>query len=214
MKLLKHLKFAPAIVFFAAIVVTTSCKKDDDPEPQQVQVEANGLTKDINDLVPVGVLTQMEDMGMPINRGGTPPNISGIYRASKFILKESNIESDFIGIKAPDFRVQFSNFNKFALRINVDYINGGEVGSGLGGFIVGSENDFSIFAQVTSKLENTESSFAYVISGTLSNDTILNLHVANFMLDDFGDPENVWIEIGQGRIYHDSDSVTVPTLTL
>lgn len=211
MKNAPFLKFAPALILLAVILIfATSCKKDEEPEPQQVLVEENGLTKDINELVPADVLAQMEELGMPINRGGSPPDISGVFRAASFILKESNIESDFIGFKYPDFRVQFSNYNRFALRINVDYINGFEQGSGLGGFIVGEGNDFSVFAEIISERESQKASFAYVISGTMSDNGIEDMHVANFILDDNGDPDEIWIEVGEGRVLYDSDGLSEP----
>lgn len=202
------------ILLMALSLVFLGCKKDEEPEPVQKAVEDNGLTKDINELVPPYIIDEMEGLGMPINRGGTPPALVGIYRASRFILKNSNIGDDFIGFAYPDFRVQFADFNKFNLSVQLDYINGFESGSGLGAFIVGSGNKFSVFAEVVSVKEFEESSFAYVISGSVLNDTIRDMHVANFMLDNNGNPTEIWIDNGEGRVLYDKDGDSEPIPSL
>ncbi len=203
MKNLNYLGVLSLIMCLA--LVSVSCKKDEDPEPVQKSVEDNGLTKDINDLVSAEILAEMENLGMPINRGGTPPPLNGIYLGSKFILKNSNIPEDFIGYRYPDFKVQFSSYNQYNLSVQLDYVNKFETGSGLGAFIVGKGDDFSVFAEVESEKEFEKSTFAYVISGSIVNDTIRDMHVANFMLDNKGNPNSIWIENGEGRILYDKD---------
>ncbi|QNL21041.1 hypothetical protein HZR84_03490 [Hyphobacterium sp. CCMP332] len=185
--------------------ISISCKKDKEPEPVQKTVEDNGLTKDINDLVPADVLAEMENLGMIINRGGTPPPLNGIFLGSKFILKNSNIPEDFIGYRYPDFKVQFTSFNQYNLSVQLDYVNKFESGSGLGAFIVGKGDAFSVFAEVESEKEFENATFAYVISGSIVNDTIRDMHVANFMLDNNDNPNLIWIENGEGRILYDKD---------
>lgn len=203
------------LILLIAITVFISCRKgDEEPAPIQKTVEDNGLTKDINELVPPEILAEMEALGMPVNRGGTPPSLDGIYLGSKFILKNSNIETDFIGFRYPDFKVKFSSFNKFDLSVQLDYTNRFEEGTGLGAFIVGSGNDFSVFAEVISLKETEEASFAYVISGSIESDTVRNLHVANFMLDNYGNPNGIWIQDGYGRILHDKDGDSEPIESL
>ena len=208
------LRVASILAGLSLILFIAACRKDKVPEPFQKKVEENGLTDDINDLVPPEVLEEMENLGMPVNRGGTPPALNGVYLGSKFILKNSNIATDFIGFRYPDFKVQFSNFNQFNLSVQLDYTNKFEKGTGLGAFIVGSGDKFSVFAEVISKKETEEASFAYVLSGSVVNDTIKDLHVDNFMLDNYGNPEEVWINNGQGRILYDQDGDSEPISSL
>ena len=66
-----------------------NCKKT-----TQSKVQANGLTVDINKLIPDTTLTKIKNLGMPINTGATPPNITNMYLASPFILKNSNVAND------------------------------------------------------------------------------------------------------------------------
>ncbi|MEQ8359239.1 MAG: hypothetical protein RH860_07100 [Cytophagales bacterium] len=203
---MKNVKYLGVLSLLLCLTfISISCKKDKDPEPVQKTVEDNGLTKDINDLVPADVLAEMENLGMPINRGGTPPPLNGIFLGSKFILKNSNIPEDFIGYRYPDFKVQFTAFNQYNLSVQLDYVNKFESGSGLGAFIVGKGDAFSVFAEVESEKEFENATFAYVISGSIVNDTIRDMHVANFMLDNNDNPNLIWIENGEGRILYDKD---------
>ncbi len=201
-------------LFIAFSILFISCKSDDEPAPVQKTVESNGLTKDINDLVPPEILAEMDSLGMPINGGGTPPFLNGVYLGSKFILDSSNIAGDFIGFAYPDFKVQFAGFDPFNLAVQMNYVNGFESGSGLQAFIVGTENKFSVFAEVIAEKEFEEASFAYVVSGSIVNDTIRDLFVANFMLDNKGNPNTIWIENGEGRILKDKDGYSEPIESL
>ncbi len=191
-------------------VVFAACKKDKEPAPVQKQVESNGLTKDINELMPPNILEEMENLGMPINRGGNPPLVSGAFLASKFVLMNSNRQGDFIGFKYPDYKVEFSEFSSLNLSIKMNYINGFERGKEMGAFIVGEGNRFSVFAETQTEKESEIAHFAYVISGRIIQDTIIDMHVANFMLDNNDNPNEIWIEVGEGRVLMDFDGVSEP----
>ena len=54
----------------------------------------NGLTVNINNLVSQSVLDAMENLGMPVYSGYSPPNITGIYNISPLVLYSSNIIND------------------------------------------------------------------------------------------------------------------------
>ena len=68
----------------------------------------------------------------------------------------------------------------------------------------------SLISPLISLLETEEAQFAYVISGSIESDTIRDLHVANFMLNNYGNPNGIWIKEGQGRILYDKDGDSEP----
>ncbi len=184
------------------VFLLVSCE-DDDPSPQ---VDENGLTKEITDLVPQEIIDEMERLGMPINGGGNPPVIEGSYLASPFILVSSNRTGDTPGHKFANYEVTFSRQNNDELTVEVDYENSVESGSGLGSFIVGDENEFSVFVEVNSLFNGASpAKFTHVLSGTLAENGIEDFYFANFMIDDMGDPQEVWIENGEGRVIYDQD---------
>lgn len=185
-------------------LVMPGCKKD----KTDSKVEDNGLTKEINDFIPENILNEMKKLGMPINTGGAPPGIENIYLASPFVLKASNRPSDVVGMSFLDYKVKFYNQNNDNLTIKVDYKNGPETGNGLGGFIVGNDNKFTIFVEVTSTIGDEEATMTHVISGKLVSGGIENLYFANFMLDNNGNPSGTWIEEGEGRVIYDEDGMS------
>lgn len=208
---MKNLRFKISYIFLiaiAALVWVTACKKDDeDPAPVKKSVGDDGLTDDITNLVPAVVLDSIRALDMTINGGNNPPDITNNYQADPFILKNSNIPTDFIGVRESDYLVEFSNLDLINLTVDIKYLNGAERGTGVGGFIVGDGTKFSVFTEVVSAIGNDSADFVHVISGELNNDGIKDFYFANFMIDDRGDPNEVFIEIGQGRVLWDRDSL-------
>lgn len=200
---MKNLLKTFLIVLLASGIMLVGCKKE-----EESKVEDNGLTKAINDFIPESTLNEMKTLGMPINTGGSPPSIENIYYASPFILKASNRYGDIIGYAFSNYKVKFYEQNNDDLEIKVDYVNGPESGTGIGGFVVGNDNHFTVFSGVTSTIGNEEATLIHVISGKLTADGIEDLHFANFMLDNHGNPNGTWLEEGEGRIIYDSDGMS------
>ncbi len=168
-------------------------------------LDSNGLTRDINDIVPPEILKVIDSLGMPINTGDSPPSLEGYYLAKPFILIDSNIYFDYPGKQFSDYYVRFYEQNNENLTVSVDYLNGPENGIGVGSFIVGESNRFSVFSRVTTTV-NTDSAFILnLYSGILNQTGIDSLHVAIFMLDNLGNPSGYFIEDGDGRVIYDSD---------
>lgn len=189
----------PAL-FLAMSMLLMHCEKE-----KPSKVEENGLTKDINDLVPSTILDEMKRLGMSINGGENPPNIENTFRASRFVLRSSNRSGDFVGQTFADYEVKFYAQNNKDLTIKIDYLNGPESGMGIGSFIVGDDCKFSVFSQIDAVNSGTKAKLVHVISGYLREEGIYDLVFSNFMVDDFGDPKRVWIEKGQGRVIYDED---------
>jgi hypothetical protein len=199
---MKNITFQFLTIALILSVLFVGCKKD---KKEESKVQENGLTQEINNLIPDSIITAMVNLGMPINRGETPPDISASFLASPFILKSSTILSDVPGYQFSDYTVTFYEQNNDNLSVRVDYLNGPESGTGLGGFIVGANNNFSVFAEVNSTYSGKDATLVHVISGTLTATGIQNLYFANFMLNNNGNPGGIWIEEGDGRVIYDSD---------
>lgn len=183
------------LVFILGMAVFYSCKKKADDE----------LSEEIHNIVPDSILTKMESMGMPIFGGTTPPDFQNIYLASPYVLKKSTISSDVEGHTFSDYYVRFYDQDNDLLSVKLDYDNGPENGSGLGGYIAGTNNSFSAFVKVNSTYNGDQAEIIHVISGTIIEGAIKNFYFANFMLDNKGNPHGYWIDEGQGRIIYDSD---------
>jgi len=199
---MKNITFQLLTIALILSALFVGCKKD---KKEESKVQENGLTQEINNLIPDSIITAMVNLGMPINRGETPPDIAASFLASPFILKASTILSDVPGYQFSDYTVTFYEQNNDNLSVKVDYLNGPESGTGLGGFIVGANNSFSVFAEVNSTYSGKNATLVHVISGTLTATGIQNLYFANFMLNNNGNPGGIWIEEGDGRVIYDSD---------
>jgi hypothetical protein len=196
------------ILFITIFLMIQSCNKDGNDKIN------NELSQDIQNLVSPDILAAIEDLGIIINRGTNPPIIENSYFCSPFVLKITSDPNDSFnpGYRFADYKVRFHNQDNQKLKLSLDYKNGPENGSGIGSFISGENNKFSIFSSLTSQHTNgSEASFILVISGTLDNGGVKDFYLANFMLNDYGDPTDVWMEEGQGRIIYDSDGFSEET---
>jgi hypothetical protein len=177
----------------------------------ECEIQANGLTRAINDLVPENILSEMKRLGIPIYGGGNPPNfVEGVkYKASPLIFVASNISTDFAGKLFLDEIITLKEQDKKALTIKVDYTTIVSQGLGIGSFVVGDNNQFTIFSKIditdTRQIQGITGKFVEVFSGTITPTGIKDLHQALFMIDDMGDPNKIWIENGQGRVVKDQD---------
>jgi hypothetical protein len=178
----------------------SSCGKDEEPTE---------LSKDIQNIVPDSTLQNIVDMGMVINKGVDPPDIANEYLASPYELKATTVSNDWsIGTIFADYYFRLYDQDNDKLTIKLDYYNGGENGTGLGGFISGSGNKFSIFVVVNSEYNGYEAKLIHIISGKITDDGIEDFYFTNYMLDNYGNLGEVWIENGEGRVFVDSDGLS------
>jgi len=137
---MKKLLLSGLLAIATFSIVFTSCKKDG---------ETLDLSKDIQNIVPDSTLNKIIALGMPINKGTKPPDVRNIFKASPFILKATNVPNDFaIGKVFADYNVRFFDQDNDKLTIKLDYVNGPESGTGIGGFVSGNGSDFSLFVKV------------------------------------------------------------------
>ena len=196
------------VIALAIGVSMSSCEK----EEVAPQVDENGLTNEINEFISPDVLAEMKSQGMRIHGGDSPPDITGTYHVSPFILIGTNIPTDVIGQQHCDLKVTFDRPCPDNLTIQYAYEGCDESANDLGAYIVGSDGNFSVFLET--RVRHTNGSGAQkgcVISGTIHPDGLADLVMANWMLDNEGNPTGVWIENGQGRVIHDQDGISEHT---
>ena len=184
--------------------LAVGCKKDkEDDKPAD-----SGLTQEVRNFVPDSILNKIKELGMPINEGNTPPNIEKSYLAKPFILKASNRPSDPVGMQFYDYTVRFYAQNNEKRTIKCDYVNGNEIGTGLGSYVSGKDGLFTVFSEMDISNGVDSAKIVQVISGMLIEGGIKDFHYANFMLNNYGNPHSSFIENGEGRIIYDSDGMS------
>jgi hypothetical protein len=197
---MKNVRFSWLFIMAVLLVAAVSCEKD--------KKTSKKLSEDILNIVPDSTLDKIMDLGMTINKGLEPPLLENSYLASPFILKGSNIPSDYVGYEFSDYYFTLYDQDDDELSIKLDYSNGGETGTGLGGFMSGSGNKFSVFVEVDSEYNGYPARLIHIISGTMTEEGIKDLYFANFMLDNYGNEGGYWIENEQGRVIYDSDGMS------
>lgn len=191
---MKNSLIALCIVFASFACILSSCD------------ETLVLSKEIKNIVPDSTLTKITDLGMPINKGKKPTNLENYYKVSPLTLKATSVPNDYSpGATFADYKFRLYDQDNENLTIKLDYASGSETGTGLGGFISGDGKDFSVFVKVHSFSSNQPAEVLHIISGTLTDEGIENFYFSNFMLDDYGDPLNVWMDLECGRVFYDSD---------
>lgn len=199
---MRTLRFKLCILVALTAAFAGSCQKENDSK-----VEKNGLTKEINDIVPEALLDTMKNIGLPIYIGENPPNIENSFLVSPLILLKSNIPTDYSpGHRIEDFYIKFYKQDNNNLSVSINTKQAYETGIGIGAFIVGDNNNFSVFAK--SKLLHTDGDSASVVnvySGKIVDGGIKDYYYAIFMIDNYGNPHDRWIGNGAGRIFYDGD---------
>jgi len=187
------------ILAVVALMGFCSCTKE---------VEENGLTRKINNMISPEILRDIEKMGMPIYRGGNPPdNITGEYLISPDMCKVSNRPDDNWGPghQFSDYYVRFENQNNKTLSVDITLRQAMSEGEGGDACLVGSGNKFSVFVKSKGKilgLHRYETVDIY--SGILEEGGIRDLHHTSIMMKGGGVAYNL-IENHQCRIAFDAD---------
>jgi hypothetical protein len=170
-------------------------------------LDEQGITDEINKVIPKEIQEEMRDLGQPIYGGGNPPSIIGTYKFVPCILKKSNFRDSYsVGYQFNDLYITFSEQNNADLTIKVAIDQGGISGEGVGAYIVGEGDQFTVFVEEKYYQNGKyQSTTAEIYSGTITSTGIKNCHGTLVMIDDNGDPENNLIGVGQGRLFYDSD---------
>ena len=165
------------------------------------------LSQNIQNMVPDSTLTKIVGLGMIINKGNTPPGLVNTYKVSPYTFKCTNITGDYVlGSIFADYNFRLYDQDNINLTVKLDYVNGKETGTGLGGFTSGNGNNFSIFVKVKSTCLTSQADILQIISGTIDSEGIHNFCFANYMLNNYGNPLGVWMDNGQGRVFFDADT--------
>ena len=158
------------------------------------------------DFIPDEILAEIRENGQPIFEGLNPPDVTGRFVSRPHTLVESNFDDSFQpGDRFAELTVDFFEYdpNKLTLKVSIDQGSAG--GDGLGSFISGQGNNFTIYVRLEREVNGAKTLQTRVYSGTLTDGGISNLYESLFMIDDGGDPNGTLISVGQGRLFEDGD---------
>jgi len=172
----------------------------------KTKVKMYNLSGSILDIIPDEFIAIIEELGLEINGGIDPPIINGSYLIAPLIRVKSNFPDNMNNFCDMDLTF-YDQKPKPDLTVKINYEQCiGNIGTGLGAFISGEGNKFSVFVPIL----NTDphghiTDLIKIFSGELEETGIKNMHFVLIMKDDHGDPYNEFIENGQGRLFKDGD---------
>jgi|GEM_PF-1375416 len=184
-------------------------------EPAIATPMFDGTLSAITSIYSDSQLAAIEALGLELNLGDDPPNIEGTFRLDPAILQSSSVPNDEenLGENFTPITFTFSNQDNSSLTLDLTTLSdsGDTQVDGSGAFISGSGNAFTVYflAEVTFEGFTFTSSETY--SGIITDAGITNLQQAIFILDDRGDPQDLVFDQDTGRLFIDTDGLSVRT---
>ncbi|MBS1781696.1 MAG: hypothetical protein JSS78_01385 [Bacteroidetes bacterium] len=194
-----------ALSAIAIVVTMGSCKKKESND--------NGLSSDINNIISQVIINDLQGRGMTINKGNTPPTISGVFLVSPFTL-QNTYDGDLwtVGKVISDYKYRF--YDQSGANIKMDYkgVSVSDNAVGMGSFLSGSDNKFTLFAQSTGTASGVNYKNVSIISGEFTAAGIKNFQYAFVLTQKDGDESNsILMPVGKSRIWRDGDALAVPS---
>jgi hypothetical protein len=157
--------------------------------------------------ISAGQLRTFESLGLTINEGKDPPDITGTYLCNSLVLKGTNIPDDWpLGTSFDDMEITFYSQNDDGT-VLVSYAQDTENGTGLGAFISGSGSDFTVYAQINGSSDGIEFEDAMVFSGRKTAGGITYFEYGLMLTDKSYDPYDDLIEVGDARVFDENDGL-------
>jgi len=197
-----------AVLFLSLVMVgfvQSGCSSDSSDEAEAF----DGSVESIENFVTPELLQTMEDMGLVVHPGNTPPSVEGVFLLNANILQSTNIDSDTPGSTFADAYMTFENQDDANLKVDFSYDQptAGESGVGNGTLLSGTANNFTAYLKQTVTHVDGDADTIMVISGTMTDTGIVDFQWALFMKENNGHAS--FIENGKGRIFIDSDDLVV-----
>ncbi|TVQ65050.1 MAG: hypothetical protein EA360_11025, partial [Balneolaceae bacterium] len=170
---------------------------------------------DILEFVSEEELAILEDtLGVTIYRGNNPPRLNVSFKVAPLLLTKTNVPGDVsLGTRYADMYMKLYDQNDREFTIEVDYLqmnyDTGEIVStstGLGSYVIGSGNGFSIFAKIETVSHGDETLMLQLFSGRLVSNGIADFQTAILMLENYGSSR--FIPNGTGRAFSDGDNLS------
>jgi hypothetical protein len=195
-------------------LVLFSCSSEDEKNYTEV------YTQEVLSIAPKERIQELERMNFTMYEGKTPPQVSGTFLASPYIMKESSETNWYrhAGERVQDhyYRIKDQNMADLSFKLDVKALDP-ETGNVFYSspdekrYLSGSGDRFSAFSivenfylynsnQDTAKFKSLE-----VMSAIVTEEGLRDYQYAFIMLDNYGDPLNKLMRNGGTRIFYDED---------
>ncbi|MBD2752952.1 hypothetical protein [Spirosoma validum] len=196
-------------VSYAAIFLLSfafdGCTDHQTPPPPSTDPPTGDFSDDIKKAITQDNIDKIRELGVNVCEGQTVTNVEGVYFMAPNIKTKTTVPGDNAN-NFYDYIYRFKN-QTTDLKIEVDYKSdgGGDVGLDIKGFISGNGTCFTIFVLGEGQVENNKYRALTVYSGEKTATGIKNLQNAFLMLEDYGDPNDIFIPVNTGRAFKDGN---------
>ncbi len=190
-------------VLLIAAVAITACKKDKTKDAEEI------LARKISDIIPQKYIDTLAKLGLVINDGTTPPDVTGIYDLKPLVLVKSNRPGDSPGMTFLDAKLKLyeQNSKTFDIRLlGKMFLNVKD--SSLQTAVSGSGNSFTVYGKVEATNNSNTAIFAILITGTKDPSGALKNVVYGLINIDNSKGGSVFIQEGEARIVKDNDGTS------
>lgn len=193
---MKKINSVHVLLLLIFIFSFTSCSKEDE--------EFDGSKAAIEDYIGADIVDKMEDFGLRFNTGDNPPDVTGEFYADYLEILKSDVPSDEPGNGIYPQTFRFYEQSGLSVKYSGSGMEQSDEGSGA--ILSGSSNKFTAVLKLKSTIQGYTVESAYVITGTMTQEGILDYQMAATNLGDDA-PEGVVIPEGATRVIHDSDDL-------
>ncbi|OAV42571.1 hypothetical protein [Lewinella sp. 4G2] len=196
------------LLFLLLPFLAIACADDDDDATPGGKNLLPGSTEAVCAFVGETSFATLESFGFDFNEGTDPLDFTGTFLMDLLVQETSNIPGDtrdgdgfntalftFSDLEPASRSLRFRSTNEDAETTDTYYTTSGD--------------DFTVVARLTYTLGSANPTQLYAISGTLTPDGLQNPQYAIIILDDDGDPGNVLLDVGLGRLLIDEDGLAV-----
>ncbi|MPR35669.1 hypothetical protein [Salmonirosea aquatica] len=191
-------------VFAFSVLLMSGCKK------KNLDV---GFAPEIQKIVPQNVVDDLRARGMTINEGQKPPTIEGVYLASPYELLSPYAPEDSYekGKIITGYLYRFTGQSDDKKKVQVNYKRDGDVdaGGGLGSFVSGNGNKFTVFAEVQGTVSGVNYTSLDVFSGEITPNGIADFQHTFYIVEksESDGPNAELIPVNSGRVWFDNDRI-------
>ena len=189
-----------------AALTLMSCTEESDA----LELDEDGLTADVRELIPYVVIDGLKEVGHPIYGGTNPPDLTGSYLMDPLVFTSTNLPGDTftLGTVITSQSMVFSDQSSdLALAVSFTPVGRGTSHADRS-FIVGDDCRFTVFSEyaVVTPAGSPWSNLM-VFSGCLSDAGIEDAAVTYVLLADRDEIFLPYREPGQGRTFTDGNGL-------
>lgn len=161
----------------------------------------------VNDILTAEDVAAMQDVGMAIHTGDTPPWIEGEYLLDSLTISYDDVSSA-IGAPIIETYIGFQDQDSAAATVNTALHDAISDGTGVGGFVSGSGDCFTVWVRFDGHNfpDDCEYQMAQLFSGCVDDDGIEDLQFGYVLVDRTG-PCQETVTVDHRRIMDETDGL-------